>query len=232
MYAPINPLAVALVFPAAHSWRAASPVLVLFSVASIGERPRPQLDTTCQGFLDAILLVPEVAWVAVVFVSVTTSCRCQCVRPTKNLILSHALLLTDILHRCAALTCSSVGRACNSLNRGCPPTSAVKVCACGTRQPRRFSLHHASVCSSWSTPFVMRGSFSCGRVHVTMLSQCFLVVFPEFFNISIPHTQHVRIPTPHKIIPRWQVFERCHCEAFRARPCDEWKAVFRSRPEA
>ena len=169
---------------------------------------------------------------AFVFVCVTSSCRCQCVRPNKNLMLSLSLLLTDIFHRCAALSCSSVGTACNSLNRGSPPTSAVKVCACGTRQPRWFSLHHASVLSSCSTPFFMSGSFSCGRVHVAMLSQCFLVVFPQFFNISIPHTQHVRIPTPHKIIPRWQVFERCHCEAFRARPCDEWKPVFRSRSEA
>ena len=110
------------------------------------------------------------------------------------------------------------------------PRSVPKLYAFGARHPRRFFRHHAGVCSFCPNPFIMSGLLSCGRGHVTMSSQCFPMALPEPFYIGIAHTQHVRISTLHKITPRWQVFEGCHCEALRARPCDEWKAVFRSWP--
>ena len=112
------------------------------------------------------------------------------------------------------------------------PRSLPKLYAFVARHPRRFFRYHAGCCSFCPNPFIMSGLLSCGRIHVTMFFQCFPMALPELFNVSIPHTQHVRLLTPLKITPRWQVLEGCHCEAFRARPCDEWKPVFRSRSEA
>ena len=110
-------------------------------------------------------------------------------------------------------------------------SSVPKLCAFEARHPRRFFRYHAGGCSFCPNPFIMSGLLSCGRGHVTMFFQCFPMVLPELFNVIVPPTQHVRLLTLLKIAPRWQVLEGCHCEAFRARPCDEWKAMFRRRPE-